>query len=166
VFTTSSFHALLILWTFLQLELLDLPTNQLNNLQLILNFTAFIYRHLNSKMSSYHSYSEFYKFYVLLENLKKKLVIRPFDFMCFFFMRSRVFFNVIKLYNFCKHSKSAPFHTIIHSPHLIPFRFLKFINLIYNSIGAKKLRDVLDSQRSLFVCMYGLLTSTSAHYGY
>ena len=33
---------------------------------------------------------------------------------------------VISFFNFCKHSKSAPFHTLIHSPHLITFPFSNF----------------------------------------
>jgi len=40
------------------------------------------------------------------------------------------------LLNFYKHSKSAPFHTIIHSPHLTPFH-ISVQSSHYFSLGAR-----------------------------
>jgi hypothetical protein len=39
------------------------------------------------------------------------------------FLVGFAFISVYNLFNFSKHSKSAPFHTFIHSPHFIPFHF-------------------------------------------
>ena len=55
---------------------------------------------------------------------------------------------VINLFNFCKHSKSAPFHTFIHSPHLIPFHFSVYSSHLYFS-WSKKLKLKLKSPPEL-----------------
>jgi hypothetical protein len=46
---------------------------------------------------------------------------------------------VINLFNFCKHSKSAPFHTFIYSPHFIPYHFSVYSSHLNLSWSKKSL---------------------------